>query len=152
VHAQTDTLNRTDEKGHKTGWWITFLDKNLKELPSSQGATHCKYAYFHQRFNTYNMGPLGTKDSPVEFPPNDTLTLNGYKLLNGEYVARYQNGKIRYRLNAMNGVLLLYEEFFSNGALKTRIDYSPTCGRPVKACIETWNKQGKKKRGYTSLM
>lgn len=146
IVGQTDTLNRKDAKGNKTGWWITYLDHNLKELTSDNGAMYCKYSFYFNHHNTYNMGPIGTKEHPVEFSRTDTLsyTFQTFKLLHGEYLSRYANGQIHYQLIAKQGVITLYMEFNQSGQLKTKIDYSTTCGAPRSVCIDTYKPSRKK--------
>lgn len=141
-YSQSDTLNRVDNDGEKMGWWLIYLDDNLKQLKDSSDATHCRYTYYTGKFDHYNMGTIGSKKSPVLFPDSDTLNVNGNKLLNGDYVAYFKNGKVQFILSAEKGVLTEYREYYDSGQLKTHFIYSPLCGAPIRGCIKTYSSSG----------
>ena len=140
--SQSDTLNRINSDGEKTGWWIIYLDNDLKQLKDSVGATHCRYTYYTGKFDHYNMGTIGSNKSPVQFPPSDTLSFENLKLLNGEYISNHKNGEARFVLTAINGILTEYKEYYSNGQLKTHFIYSKECGSPIRGCLKTFDKEG----------
>lgn len=140
--AQTDTLNRLDNNGEKVGWWLVYLDQDLKQIKDSSGATYCKLTLYTGKFDHYNMGKIGSKKFPVESSESDTLYYKGYKLLNGTYTSNYKNGKVRFELTASNGILTEYKEFYENGQIKTQIIYSNQCGTPLRCCIKQYDESG----------
>lgn len=140
-----DQLNRTDKNGEKTGWWITYLDANLKVLEDSIGASHCMYNYYTGKFYHYRFGgmnELGSKKFPVHFPANDSLKFGNFSLLNGDYTTYYEDGKIRSVLSASNGVLTEYKQYFEDGKLHLHFIYSAYCGAPIRFCIKQYDKNG----------
>lgn len=125
--AQSDTLNRIDVNNKKIGWWIVYLDKDLGITEDTSKANYYRYSYFDDKFDYYNMSRIGTKRNPVIVPTSikrdqDIIPLEG------EYKANYNNGQTRFILIAQNGKLKEYKEFYKNGALKTRYDYTESCG------------------------
>lgn len=149
--AQADTLNQYNAEGERTGWWLVYLDEQLKEVKDSSKATHLKYTIYKGKFDYYNMGTIGSKKSPVIFPESDTLLVNGLKLLNGEYRSNHKNGQTQFILVAKNGVFVDYKEFYPNGQLKTHFDYTEVCGeKPYQWCIYMYEKDGALKyKGYS---
>lgn len=150
--GQADTLNRTDENGERTGWWVVYLDNNLKEVKDSSEATHFNYALYQGKFSYYNMGAIGTKKTPVIFPASDTLEVNGIKLLNGEYKSNYPDGSVRFVLTVDQGIFVDYKEYYKNGNLNTHFKYTPECGTPYHCCILMYNKDGSLKYEGTNRL
>ena len=100
------------------------MDENLEVLEDSVGATHCMYNFYTGRFYHYRFGDgLGTKKYPVYYPEFDTLKINGYILLNGDYVTKYPNGQVRSILTTSNGMLIEYREYFPDGQLHLQFLY-----------------------------
>jgi antitoxin component YwqK of YwqJK toxin-antitoxin module len=138
-------LNQVNKNGEKTGWWITYLDENLKILEDSIGASHCMYNYYTGKFYHYRFGgmnELGSKKFPVHFPANDSLKFGNFSLLNGDYTTYYEDGKIRSVLSASNGVLTEYKQYFEDGKLHLHFIYSAYCGAPIRFCIKQYDKNG----------
>lgn len=141
--SQSDTLNQLDSKGKKTGWCIAYLDDNLKVLKDSVGATHCMYNYYRRDIWLYRFGEgYGTKKSPVIFPENNTLKLGNYKILNGAYVTKYENGNTRSVLTTSEGFMTNFKKYYSTGQLEFEIIVSKKCGAPKQHCIMAYNKDG----------
>lgn len=141
--SQSDTLNQVDSDGNKTGWWITYLDKNLEILKDSVGATHCMYNYYTGKFYHFLYGKgLGSKKFPVQFPDNDTLKIGNYPLLHGDYITKYKDGTVRSILTVSNGILIECKKFWPNGQLDDHLIYSVECGFPIRFCIKEYNKKG----------
>lgn len=146
-------LNKTDKNGEKTGWWIMYLDANLKVLEDSIGATHCMYNYYTGKFYHYRFGNgLGSKKFPVHFPVNDSLKLGNFVLLNGDYTTYYEDGKIRAVLSVSNGVLTEYKQYFEDGKLHLHFIYSTDCGAPIRFCLKQYDKEGKLKYDSAGLV
>ena len=152
-HSQSDTLNQFDSNGKKTGWWITYLDKNLKILEDSTGATHCMYNYYRKNIFLYRFGEgYGKKNSPIVFPENDTLKLGSYTLLHGIYLTKYKNGNLRSKIEAANGYMTGFKYYYPNGQLRFEVIISEACGAPAQHCIKEYHKDGRLKReSYTWL-
>lgn len=145
--GQSDTLNQRDEDGKKTGWWITYLDDNLKVLKDSAGATHCMYNYYLKNIFLHRFGEgYGSKKYPIIFPNNDTLKLDDYTLLNGVYKTKHKNGQVRSVVTASNGVLMHFKMYYPNGQLRFEIDYTVECGAAKQYCIKEYKKDGILKR------
>lgn len=49
--AQVDSFNQFDTNGKKVGWWIVYLDKDLKTVEDSSEATYYRYTLFDGKFN-----------------------------------------------------------------------------------------------------
>jgi hypothetical protein len=139
--SQSDTLNQIDLDG-KTGWWIIYLDHNLKQLNDSSGATHCRYTYYTGKYDHYNMGTIGSKKSPVIFPESDTLKFGNLILLHGTYVSNFKDGTVQFSLTAENGILTEYKEYYSNGQLKSIITYTKSNEAPFQTSITVYHKNG----------
>lgn len=145
--SQSDTLNQLDSKGKKTGWWIAYLDENLKVLKDSVGATHCMYNYYVNDIYLYRFGEgYGSKKSPVTPPENNVLKRGKYILLNGKYVTKYKNGNTRSVLTASDGFMTNFKRYYPTGQLKFEIIISNDCGAPKQHCINEYNKDGSIKR------
>lgn len=142
VYSQSDTLNRFDAAGERTGWWIVYLDDNLDQVKDSSAATHFHYTLYKGKFNYYNMGAIGSDKTPVIFPESDTLVINGLKLLNGVYRSNFKNGKTRFELTVENGIFVDYKEYYENGNINTHFKYIAECGTPFHGCILMYNKDG----------
>jgi hypothetical protein len=151
--SQADTLNKTDENGKKTGWWITYTDDNLEVLKDSVGATHYFYNYYQKDIYLYRYGEgYGSKKHPVQFPPSDTIKLGNYTCLDGMYVTKYKNGNIRSSILASKGILIEFKKYYSSGELKLEIIYSSKCGAPKQHCLREYKKDGSIKfDGFTWL-
>lgn len=144
--SQSDTLNQLDSNGKKTGWWIAYLDENLKVLKDSVGATHCMYNYYRRNIFLYRFGEgLGKEKVPVIFPENDTLKIGNYTLLNGTYIRKYKSGNIRSVLTASAGFMTNFKKYYPTGALEYEIIVSKKCGAPIQHCIMAYNKDGSSK-------
>lgn len=143
VLSQTDTLNQRNSSGEKTGWWITYLDVNLKVLDDSIGATHCMYNYYTGNFYHYRYGNgLGSKKYPVIYPEFDTLKIKNFTLLNGDYLTKYNNGQIRSILSTSNGMLTEYKEYYPDGKLHLQYLYGKECDAPIHNCLKEYDKEG----------
>lgn len=141
VKAQEDTLNRYDANNKRTGWWIVYLDKDLAVTKDTSKALYYRYSYFDGRFDYFNMGPIGSKKNPV-IPPEGKST-SGIGPLDGEYKANYNDGQIRFVLTAKDGKLTEYREYYKNGTLMTRFDYTKSCGdTQFHYCIYQYHKDG----------
>ncbi|MBD3636465.1 MAG: hypothetical protein HUJ25_03910 [Crocinitomicaceae bacterium] len=138
--SQSDTLNRTNSDGEKTGWWIIYLDDNLKQLKDSVGATHCRYAYYSGLDYEYNKGIIKSDESSIQFPASDTLMLGSLKLLNGDYVAYHDKGNVKFVLTAQNGFLTEYIEYHTDGRVKTHFVYFMHDGVPVRGDVRIFDK------------
>ncbi len=147
-----DQLNRTDEDGKKTGWWIVYLDDDLKQLKDSTGATHCRYTYYTGRYDHYFMGTIGSKKAPVQFSESDTLKRGKLNLLNGDHISNYETGNVQYLLSARDGIITDYKEFYPEGELKTHLIYSMECGAPIRICIKQYDKNGNLTYDGTNLV
>ncbi len=145
--SQADTLNQFDSNGKKKGWWIAYLDEDLKVLNDSVGATLCMYNYYINDIYLYRFGEgNGSKKSPVIFPENNTLKWAKYRLLNGKYVTKYKNGNTRYVLTASEGFMTNFKHYYPTGQLKFEIIISNDCGAPQQHCLVEYNKDGSIKR------
>lgn len=145
--SQSDTLNQFDSNGKKTGWWIAYLDENLKILKDSVGAAHCMYNYYRRDIHLYRFGEgYGTKKNPFIFPENNTLKLGSYKLLNGTYVTKYKSGNTRSVLTASEGFMTNFKKYYPTGKLEFEIIISKKCGAPKQHCIMEYNEDGSLKR------
>jgi len=144
AHPDINQLNRINEEGEKTGWWIVYLDDNLKQLEDSVGATHCMYNYFTGKFYHYSLGigGLGSKKTPLQFPAGDTLKLGNFNLLSGDYVTNYQSGNVQSVLSAENGIATEYKEYYPDGQLHLHFIYSAACGAPIHMCLKEYDKSG----------
>lgn len=141
--SQSDTLDQRNSDGEKTGWWITYLDENLKVLKDSVGATHCMYNYYTGKFFHYRYGNgLGSRKYPVHFPENDSLKLGSFILLNGDYITKFKSGKVRSILSTSNGLLIEYKEYYEDGQLHEHFIYSTECGTPIRNCLKEYDKNG----------
>lgn len=151
--CQSDSLNQLDSDGKKTGWWITYLDENLKVIKDSSGATHCMYNYYLRNIFLYRFGEgYGSKKYPIIFPDNDTLKLGNYILLDGKYITKYKNGNVRSVLTASKGIVIEFKKYYSTGQLNFEIIISKECGAPVQHCLREYNKNGSLKyEGHTFL-
>lgn len=144
--GQSDTLNLVDSDEKKTGWWITYLDKNLRVLKDSIGATHCMYNYYWKNIHLYRHEKgSGSKKYPIHFPENDTSSLGNYVRLDGKYITKYKNGNVRSILSASKGILIEFEKYYPEGQLKFKIIYSEECGAPIQNCLREYNKDGSMK-------
>jgi hypothetical protein len=141
--AQSDTLNQLDASLEKSGWWIIYLDDDLKQLKDSTGASYCRYTFYTGKFDHYNMGTIGSKKNPIQFPESDTLKIGNFKWLNGDYIANHKNGNVHFILSAKSGILTEYKEFYANGILKSHLIYSKECGAPIRTCIKSYDKHEK---------
>lgn len=151
--AQSDTLNQVDSDGKKTGWWLTYLDKNFEVLQDSSGATHCMYNYYWRNKFLYRFGEgYGSKKHPVLFPENDSLRKGNFILLNGVYKTMHENGNVRSVLSASNGILIDFKTYYPNGQIKLKVTYSKDCGAPKQHCLREYKKDGRiKYDGHTWL-
>jgi len=148
--SQTDSLpnfnqlNQTNKSGEKTGWWIVYLDHNLKQLNDSIGATHCMYNYYTGKFYHYKFGMngLGSKKFPVHFPENESSKSGSFNLLHGNYNTYYASGEMRCILSASNGILTEYKEYYPSGQLHLDFSYSVECGAPIRTCLKEYDKDG----------
>jgi hypothetical protein len=142
VFSQSDTLNQFNSNKERTGWWITYLDKDLAITSDTTQAKYYRYSYFDGAFNYYSMGPIGAKKSPVIGPVS--LNSDGeIPPLHGVYKANYTNGQTQFVLKADNGRFTEYLEYYKNGNLKTRYDYTKSCGKsPFEYCIYKYKKNG----------
>lgn len=140
--AQSDTMNRFDANNKKTGWWLVYLDKDLAITEDTKKANYYRYSYFEGKFDYFNMGRISTRKNPV-IAPTSFKSNNEIKPLDGEYIANYSNGQGRFILIAQNGKLIEYKEFYKNGILKTRFDYTESCGdSSFHYCIYLYKKDG----------
>ncbi|MFA7273689.1 MAG: hypothetical protein WC044_07460 [Crocinitomicaceae bacterium] len=147
--AQSDTLNRVDANNHKTGWWMVYLDPYLAETTDSTKAAYLKYTYYKGKFDYFNMGKIGAKKHPVV--SSTKTSQSGIVLLNGDYKSNFKNGQTRFVLSAKNGKLIEYKEYYSNGVLKIRFDYTASCGdHPFQYCIYQYRKNGVLKHTSTT--
>ncbi len=145
--SQAYTLNQLDSNGKKTGWWITYLDDDLRVLNDSVGAKLCMYNYYINSIYLYRFGEgYGSKKSPVIFPAKNELTWGKYNLLNGKYSTTYKNGNTRSVLTASEGFMTNFKSYYSTGQLKFDIVISNDCGAPQQHCIIEYNKDGSIKR------
>ena len=143
--SQSDTLNQLNSNLEKTGWWITYLNKDLAKTSDSTQAKYYRYSYFEGKFNYYSMGPIGTKKSPV-IGPTSMQSDGEIPALHGEYKANYNNGQTQFILKAENGRFTEYLEYYKNGNLKTRYDYTKSCGNSLlEYCIYQYKKNGELK-------
>lgn len=148
TNAQGDTLNQFDGNNNKTGWWVTHLDRELAETDDEILAKYFKYSYFDGKFDYFNIGKIGTKKNPVITPDDENHI--GIAALDGEYKAEHNNGKIRFVLSAKKGRLIEYLEYYPSGILKTRFDYTVSCGETeLHYCIYQYEKDGSLKRKST---
>lgn len=147
--SQNDTLNRYDTNNNKTGWWKVYLDKYLAETKDMSQAKYYKFSYFEGKFDYFNMGSIGSDKNPVIAPVSNEST-EEIPALDGEYKANYSNGQTKYIYVADNGKLTEYREYYENGTLKTRFDYTKSCGdEPFHFCIYLYNKDGSLKTETT---
>lgn len=147
--SQVDTLNNIDVNNEKTGWWIIYLDQDLAVTTDMSKAKYYKFSYFDGKFDYFNTGKLGTNKNPV-IATASSLVNNDIPALNGEYKANYCNGQTRFILIAQNGKLKEYKEFYKTGTLKTRFDYTESCGdTPFHYCIYLFKKDGSLKTKTT---
>jgi len=147
--SQTDTLNRFDGNNKKTGWWVVYLDKDLAITKDTSKAVFFKYSFFQGKFDYFNMGKIGTKKNPV-IQPASNLTGKKIQALDGEYRLNYNDLQPRFILKAQKGKLTEYKEFYEDGTLKTRFDYTESCGdTPMHYCIYLYNKDGSLKTKTT---
>ena len=149
ILAQSEGINQYDANNEKTGWWIIYMDKNLKTVEDSSEASYYRYGYFIGKFNYYSMGPIGTRRNPM-VPPESQQNSNSLILLNGTYEGHYSNGRVRFRLKAKDGKFISYEEFYKTDVLKTFFDYTTSCGSTeFNFCISEYNKDGSLKEEST---
>lgn len=145
--GQIDTLNQTNNKGNKAGWWVTLLDQNLKVTDDSSRATHCMYNYFVNGIHTYRFGEgYGSEKYPIIFPESDTVMIQGLNLLNGRYTTKYKNGNLRSEIITSNGFFTSFKKYHKNGSLAFEVIYSKECGAPKQHCIIEYKKNGSIKR------
>lgn len=143
--SQSDTLNQTDSNFQRKGWWIVYLDKDLALTKDTTEAVYYKFSYFDGKFDYFNMGRIGTRKNPV-IAPSTLISKSEIEPLDGEYKANYTNGQARFVLIAKNGKLIEYKEYYKDGTLKTRFDYSESCGdTPFHYCIYQFTKNGELK-------
>ena len=151
--GQTDTLNRVDIDGKKTGWCISYLDENLKVLEDSTDARYCMYNYYRRDIWLYRFGEgYGTKKHPIIFPSTETKKLGGYILLHGQYSTKYDNGTLRSVLFTKDGFMTAFKFYYPTGQLKFEIIVSKDCGAPTQHCLKEYKKKGLLKfEGHTYL-
>ncbi|MEN9999752.1 MAG: hypothetical protein RI922_2742 [Bacteroidota bacterium] len=147
--AQSDTLNRFDANNKKIGWWIVYLDCFLAISDDGNRINYYMFSYFDGKFNYFNIGKIGTKRNPVIRPASHKIS-SQTQPLDGEYKANFSNGQTRFVVNAQKGILKEYKEFRKDGTLKTRFDYTESCGdTPFHYCIYLYKKDGSLKTKTT---
>ncbi len=126
--GQGDTLNRSNVKGEKTGWWIVYVDEDLSRTDDTLEARFAVYSWFEDDFEYFKMGRIGTRKQPVIAPavkPNTNWTIPP---LDGKFIAKHKNGTIRFEVLANEGRLTYFKEYYKNGILKTHFDFTESCG------------------------
>ncbi len=143
--SQNDTLNQLNAENEKIGWWITYLDKELAKTNDTSEVKYYRYSYFLGKFDYYNMGKIGSKKHPV-IAIVENESYGQIPPLDGEYRANFGNGQPHIILKADNGRFTEYLEYHKNGNLKTRYDYTKSCGKsPFEYCIYQYKKNGELK-------
>ncbi len=140
--SQSDTLNNYNSNKEKVGWWITYLNKDLKPLKDSNQAVYYKYSYFEGDFDYYPLSQVGTEKSPI-ISKESTYEGETAIPLDGEYKTTHKNGKTKFLIQASNGKLIKYSEFYKNGNLKHTFNYTEMCGDTfLNYCIYLYEKDG----------
>jgi len=58
-NSQSDSLNKYDSNGEKTGKWVVYLDEYLGEVKDSSKAKYVRYDWYKGKFSYFQMGVIG---------------------------------------------------------------------------------------------
>ena len=124
--GQHDTLNRTDNQGKKTGYWISYDPKGVKIYEGSflDGKPHGRFLRFHANGKTraeMNYLPDGIHVEARLFDPEGRLRAEGLyrnQQKDGQWSFYSENNKPVFRIQYKNGQIQgEASRYDANGAL-----------------------------------
>lgn len=112
--AQNDTLNQYNSNHKKEGFWICYLDKNLK-LSDSTNATYYGYELFDDGINRTHLAKRNMKVFLVK-QPKELKDTSRLVLLDGKFILSNKNGTEKSIEEYRNGYSYIFRGLTTNKA------------------------------------
>jgi len=145
--AQTEVLNRFDDKGKKHGKWTVYLDATWKEVNDSSKALYYRYTYYDHGENIYPMGGVKKNFTLQSSSGKPKPTPGKPHLLDGEYKWLGKDGNVFSIHQLKQGEYIYCKEFFASGKLSQHFEYTKQFkGEAHTYAISVYDKVGQRKQ------
>jgi hypothetical protein len=141
--AQSQELNKLDDKGKKHGKHVRYLDKLWNVVEDSTKAVYFRYTFYDHGVNVHPMGAGGGNKLWKMKSTIDTSKQVGIKILDGEYKWLDPKGRMIFWHCLKNGEYVWYKEYYETGELQSFFDYTKHAeGQPWSWYMIVYNKDG----------